>query len=143
MLGEAARRLLDAERRAMLVTIGRQGRPRPVPVCYAVLGETIVTPIDAKPKRGTDPRDLARLRDIAADSRVSLLVDHWDEDWRRLAWIRIEGEAHVIEPGADGHAAALSALRARYAQYAGMPLEDLPVIEIRPARAVSWSAAHP
>ncbi len=140
MLDGATRRLLEAERRAVLVTIARDGQPRPVPVCHAISGDTIVTPIDAKPKAARDPRHLARLRDIAADARVSLLVDHWAEDWDDLSWTRIDGRAHLVEPGTDDHAAALRALRARYEQYAGMALEGLPVIAITPTRVVAWSA---
>lgn len=135
-LTAADRYLLDRERRATLVTLGASGRPRAVPVCYALVAERIVTPIDSKPKRSTDPLTLARVRDISADARVALLVDHWDEDWDRLAWLRVEGEACIVDPSAE----SLRALRARYAQYASMPLEQLPLIEITVRRVTRWSA---
>lgn len=123
------------------MTIGPDGRPRPVPICHALVADAIVTPIDEKPKRSTDPMSLARVRDVARDSRVALLVDHWDEAWSRLAWLRIEGTARIVRPGAVGHAAGLAALRARYPQYASMRLELRPLIVVAPTRAVHWAAS--
>jgi PPOX class probable F420-dependent enzyme len=126
--------LLEECRVARLGTIASDGRPRLVPVCYAVSGGTVVIAVDEKPKRGGR---LARLRDIARDPRVTLLVDRYEDDWTRLAWVRIEGRATVLERG-DEHPAALEALRARYPQYREMGLEALPLIALTPERVVSW-----
>ena len=72
---------------------------RLVPCCFALVesatGSVIYTPIDDKPKASTDPRSLARVRDIERDPRVTLLVDRWDEEWARLAWVRIDGLASI------------------------------------------------
>ncbi len=129
---------LDAARRAVLATIGPGGRPRPLPVCFAVAGDAIWTPLDLKPKRGLDPRSLARVRDVLARPQVALLVDRWSEDWADLAWLRVEGTADLIEPGGAGHIAAVAALRQRYPQYATQPLEGRPLIRIQPTRALAW-----
>lgn len=126
--------LLGECRVARLGTIASDGRPRIVPVCYAVVGEAVVIAVDEKPKRGGR---LARLRDIARDARVTLLVDRYEDDWARLAWVRIEGRATVLERG-DEHPAALQALRARYPQYGSMGLEALPLIVVTPERVVGW-----
>lgn len=126
--------LLEECRVARLGTIASGGRPRLVPVCYAVVDGAVVMAVDEKPKRGGR---LARLRDIARDPRATLLVDRYEDDWTRLAWVRIEGAAAVQERGEE-HPAALEALRARYPQYGEMGLEALPLIVVTPERVVGW-----
>ena len=102
----------------------------------------VYTPLDEKPKQAADPRSLARVRDIAADPRISLLVDRWSEDWSRLAWLRLDGTATMLESGAQDvgaeHASAVVALRAKYPQYADHRLEDRPMIRIVVEGATSW-----
>src|SRR6478672_8661129 len=109
----AQRAFIESARRAVLATIGRAGRPRLVPICFALADDSpiLYTPLDDKPKRTNDPLDLARVRDIRADPRVTVLVDRWDEDWTRLAWLRAEGTAELAMPRPDGseHAAAVAA----------------------------------
>jgi PPOX class probable F420-dependent enzyme len=133
---------LESARRAVLATIAPDGHPRLVPICFVVTGEPpiLYTPIDDKPKRTDDPLALARVRDIRADPRVTLLVDRWDEDWTRLAWLRCEGRAYLPEPGGapTEHAAVVAALRLKYAQYETHRLEERPLIQIRLERVVGW-----
>ena len=147
-LTTAEARLLGESRTAVLATIDPAGRPRLVPICFAVgrggdSSPAIYTPIDDKPKSTTDPHRLARVRDIAARPEVSLLVQRWDEDWTRLAWLRLRGTAELVEPddpaGAIERADAIAALRAKYAQYADHDLEARPLIRIRVVEASSWS----
>lgn len=139
--------LLDEARTAVLATIDPTGRPRLVPVCFVIQGAggdspAIYSPIDEKPKRTTGPHRLARVRDIAARPEVSILVQRWDEDWTRLAWLRLHGTAELVEPddAAAGieRAEAIAALRDKYPQYAGHDLEARPLIRIRPSQATSW-----
>jgi len=140
VLTEPERSFLSAARRAVLATIATDGRPRPVPICF-VLDEArpiIYTPLDDKPKRADDPLALARVRDIQADPRVTVLVDRWDEDWSRLAWLRCHGRAALLVPAAPEHAGIVAALRAKYAQYATHRLEARPLIRIEVERATSW-----
>lgn len=127
-------RLLEDERAGVLGTIARSGLPQLVPVCYALVGDAIAIAIDEKPKRGTT---LARIRNIERDPRATLLVDHYEERWERLAWLRLEGDADVLEQG-SAWPEALAALRRRYPRYRSMALEGLPVIRLRPARVVGW-----
>ena len=126
--------LVEEERVATLGTIAADGRPHLVPACFALVGEEIVIAMDEKPKR---PGEMARFRNIARDARVSLLVHRYDDDWARLAWVRLEGSAAVIARGEE-RPAALAALRARYPRYRAMALEALPLIAIAVDRVVSW-----
>jgi PPOX class probable F420-dependent enzyme len=139
--------LLLGARRATLATIRRDGTPRLVPCCFAVLdledsdGLRVVVPLDEKPKAVADPRRLARVRDIGRDPRVELLVDRWSEEWAELAWLRLAGRASLIEPGgqeASEHARALVRLRGRYPQYRSQALESRPVIRIAVERVTGW-----
>src|SRR5262245_53625913 len=90
------RSFIEGARIARLATNGPRGRPHLVPVCFALLGDMLFIPIDEKPKSTTR---LARIRDIERDARVTLLVDHYEEDWERLVWVRIDGLAEVKERG--------------------------------------------
>src|SRR3954451_24833043 len=148
-LSGGQRAFLHATRRAVLVTIASDGRPRPVPICFALSADApgLYTPIDDKPKQGPDVRSLARVRDVAADPRVSILADRWDEDWTHLAWLRLEGRAALLEsPDAAAateatdseHANAVDALRAKYDQYAEHRLETRPLIRVELERTVEW-----
>jgi PPOX class probable F420-dependent enzyme len=94
----------------------------------------VVIAIDEKPKHGTE---LARLRNIHRDPRVSLLVDDYSDDWEQLAWVRLDGTAAIV-PRADELPGALAELRKRYPQYRQMNLEARPMIVISPARVVEW-----
>jgi PPOX class probable F420-dependent enzyme len=142
-LGRLERRFLDGVRRGVLATTRMDGRPRLVPVCFALLGDALVIPLDEKPKREVDALRLGRVRDILARPAVSVLVDRWEEDWTRLAWLRLDGTARVLLPG-EGAAtdvergAAFIALRARYPQYRGHHLEARPLIRIDVERVASW-----
>ena len=140
VLGEVERRFLAEARRAVLVTVDPAGLPRPVPICHAVVSDTVVTPLDEKPKEGSDPLALARVRDIEARPDVLLLVDRWSEDWSALAWLRVYGRASLVRPREEGHAEAVAALREKYSQYLEHDLEHRPVIRIVPVRSRSWGA---
>src|SRR5687768_7014025 len=102
--------LVEELRVARLATVTPAGAPHLVPVCYAFIEKRFVFAIDEKPKSGAP---LARIRNIEHERRVSLLLDRYDEDWTQLAWIRIDGEAAVMNQG-EQWPEALTALRARY-----------------------------
>jgi len=144
------RAFLDASRNATLATVDGQGRPRLVPICFAlrpddVEGRPILySPLDEKPKRASDVHELARVKDILVLPEVTLLVDRWDEDWSRLAWLRLYGRGELLEPQPHEvaeHTLAVGLLRGRYPQYAAHALESLPIIRVRVDRAVAWSAS--
>jgi PPOX class probable F420-dependent enzyme len=136
------RAFLGGARRAVLATVAPDGRPRLVPICFVVdpTRPVVYTPLDDKPKR-VGVRDLARVRDILERPRVTLLVDRWDEDWTKLAWLRIGGTATLLEPARDDdgeHAGVVVALRARYPQYLGHRLEANPLIRIEIVDVTRW-----
>jgi PPOX class probable F420-dependent enzyme len=122
-----------------LATAGGDGRPHVVPCTFAVDGAgRIVIGIDNKPKTSAN---LRRLRNIRQNSRVSLLVDHYADDWNELWWARADGTAAIEEAGAE-HARHWELLRARYPQYEGEVL-DGPVIVVTVERWSGWAFAHP
>jgi PPOX class probable F420-dependent enzyme len=135
VLSEPARAFCDRCRVARLATADRTGVPHLVPVCYAIVGDSLYITIDEKPKRTDIP--LKRLRNIAENPEVAVTMDRWDEDWRRLAWVMLRGRAEVLDDGAE-HDLAQARLRERYPQYRNMDLAPLPVIAMRIARASSW-----
>ena len=142
-LSERELKLLSAARRAVLATIAPDGAPRLVPITFVFADARIYSPLDEKPKSVADPRDLARVHDIEARPRVSVLMDDWSEDWSELGWLRLSGNARVIGPDGESapeHVNAVSLLRAKYPQYAGHRLEERPIIRIEVDRSRSWFA---
>jgi PPOX class probable F420-dependent enzyme len=120
---------LAAARVGRLATVTADGLPHVVPVTFALLGGTIVTAVDAKPK---STRALRRLENVRTTGRASLLADHYEEDWSRLWWVRVDGPAEVVESET-----AIDALAAKYEQYrAARPAG--PVIALTPATWRSW-----
>ena len=147
------RQFLTAARSATLATLATDGRPGLVPICFVVGADDangrprLYSPLDEKPKRTTDPRSLARVRDLLARPEASLLVDRWSEDWSRLGWLRLDGRGEVLEPKGDPataandreeHAVAVAALRTKYPQYATHALETRPIIRLTIDRAIGW-----
>lgn len=123
-----------------LATVDERNRPAIVPFCYALLEvdtPVIVSVLDDKPKRVAD-RELARVRNIRHQPEVMVLVDRYEEDWSRLAFVQVRGSTSIVDPGSEGHAEAIAALRAKYPQYRAMAIEDRAVIAIRDLRATSW-----
>jgi len=123
----------EDERIARLATVGRDGRPHVVPICFVLDGDTLYTAIDEKPKR---TRELQRLRDIEANPQVEVLVDHYEEDWSRLSWVKLRGRARVV----DRDERALDLLQAKYEQYRERPPTG-PFVLVEIHRRVEWSGS--
>jgi PPOX class probable F420-dependent enzyme len=117
-----------------LATVTALGRPHLVPVCFVLHEDRIYTAVDAKPKATTA---LARLENIRATGRAGLLVDHYEEDWSTLWWVRVDGVAEIVESDR-----ALDALAAKYEQYRATRPAG-PLIAITPERWRSWVASEP
>ncbi|HEX9363638.1 MAG TPA: TIGR03668 family PPOX class F420-dependent oxidoreductase, partial [Candidatus Dormibacteraeota bacterium] len=101
--------------------------------CFAVEEDTLYFAVDAKPKRTTN---LKRLRNIAANPAVSVLFDHYEDDWSRLWWVRVDGTARVVALGDAGRAIEL--LIHKYPQYA-LVRPVGPVVAISMERITGWS----
>lgn len=128
-------RLVDRARVARLATVDPDGRPNPVPVVFVLEGDTVYSSVDAKPKR--TPR-LRRLENVGRDPlAVALLVDHYEEDWPALWWVRLRGRARVLEDGPERER-ALRLLAEKYPQYRDMPPQG-PVFALDVAEWRGWS----
>ena len=132
--------LVREARVGRLATVDARGKPHVVPVCFALVSGRLYIALDEKPKR-TPPERLQRIRNIAANPNVQLLIDRYDEDWSRLAFVQLRGRAVLLQPDGAEHRPAVAALREKYAQYQAMALEALPLIEIEVERVVSWRAS--
>jgi PPOX class probable F420-dependent enzyme len=129
----SARRRLAEARVARLATVGPSG-PHLVPVCFALADDTAYSAVDDKPKRH---RSLARLANLAGDRRACLLVDHYEENWNRLWWVRADVWAR-LELGRSEQRRALELLLAKYPQYAGWELGPLVALDVE--RITGWQA---
>ncbi|MEV1170418.1 TIGR03668 family PPOX class F420-dependent oxidoreductase [Nonomuraea sp. NPDC049784] len=134
MDGKRARARFRGERVARLATVSGDGTPHLVPVTFAVVADQVVTAIDHKPKTTTD---LRRLRNVRENPRVSLLADHYEDDWTRLWWARADGLARVVQEGPEREP-AIDALAAKYGQYREHR-PDGPVILVDVTRWTGWS----
>lgn len=140
-LTDEQRAFLDAQRVARLATASAAGQPHVIPICYALAETNIYFTIDEKPKRRPGA-PLKRIRNIAENARVALVVDRYDEDWARLGWVMVRGHAEVIESGSE-HTLAQARLRDRYPQLVRMQIETLPVVAIRIDEALAWGDLAP
>jgi PPOX class probable F420-dependent enzyme len=127
---------LAAARVARLATTDPDGRPHLVPIVFALAGDTLYSAVDRKPKRS---RTLRRIENARERPEVTVLVDHYEEDWARLWWIRLRGRARVLDEGAERER-ALALLAAKYEQYRAEP-PDGPVLAVDVTETRSWSAA--
>ena len=119
-----------------LATVDGDGRPHVVPIAFAEDDENLYFAVDQKPKRR---RDLKRVRNIAGNPHVSVLVDHYEDDWTRLWWVRVDGVANVIAHEPDARR-AIDLLVAKYPQYAQeRPLG--PVVAISIETMIGWEAS--
>src|SRR6266487_3489417 len=128
---------LHAQRAGRLATATSDGAPHVIPVCYACDGASLYIALDAKPKR-VAPERLRRIRNILENPRVALVIDRYSDDWSQLAYLLIQGTAALIHPGEAEHNRAVALLHERYVQYLAMPIEQQPIIAIRPAKVVAW-----
>ncbi|MEJ3748001.1 TIGR03668 family PPOX class F420-dependent oxidoreductase [Actinomycetes bacterium KLBMP 9797] len=131
-----ARERFASARVAVLATVDDGGAPHAVPVVFALAGDTLWTATDAKAKRGAALRRHANIR---ARPRVTLLAQHWDEDWSALWWVRADGLA-VVTDDPPAVARAVRALRAKYAQYRSVDV-GAPVIEVTIETWHGWHAS--
>jgi PPOX class probable F420-dependent enzyme len=120
---------------ARLSTVHPDGRPHVVPVVFALVDDTVFSAVDAKPKRS---RELQRLVNVRAEPRCAVLVDHYDDDWRRLWWVRADGHGQVVDVPPAGHP-GIQALVQRFRQYRDEPPSG-PLLVVTVHRWTGWTS---
>jgi len=127
-----ARERVSAARVGRLATVTAEVRPHVVPCCFVLDGDTLYSGVDGKPKSRLS---LRRLDNGAADPFASLVVDHYDDDWSMLWWVRLDGRARVVTE-ADERQRALALLTEKYDQYVTTP----PPGDVLAIDVTSWRA---
>jgi PPOX class probable F420-dependent enzyme len=142
MIDAGLRRRINRARVGHLATSDGD-TPSVVPVCFVLVGETLYQAIDGKPK-SVDPGHLRRVRNVRANPRAALLIDHYVEDWRQLWYVLLRGTARIVDRGPEQQRAII-ALRKKYPQYrTTVPLApDALVIAIDVRRLRHWRASSP
>jgi PPOX class probable F420-dependent enzyme len=136
VLSDHERQFLADQRIAHLATADRCAIPHAVPVCFVVRADTLYVTIDEKPKRKPGTM-LKRLKNIAENPAVAVVIDRYDEDWSKLGWVMLHGRAEILSQGTE-HDDAQLLLRARYPQLEAMQIAERPVIAVRIERASAW-----
>ena len=136
MFTSAEQKFIQHHRVGRLATVDATGLPHVIPVCFVCAENNIYITVDEKPKT-VAPKTLKRLRNIAENTNVAMVVDEYDEDWSRLAWVLFRGHAKILANGNE-HTLAQELLRGRYPQMLEMKLKSLPVIAVRLTKVTSW-----
>jgi len=137
LISSGIRAKLETVRVARLATLDAKGGPHLIPICFACNGTVFYSAIDRKPKR-VPPNRLTRLKNIKKTPQVALLVDHYEEDWARLWYVLVRGEAELVSSAVE-RKGALQLLRAKYPQYGpDMLQDDALVLRITPRRITAW-----
>jgi PPOX class probable F420-dependent enzyme len=130
------RRLVAGARVARMATVDPDGRPNMVPVVFAIHGDTLYSSIDDKPKQTRQVRRLDNIR--ANPDKLTVLIDHYEESWPEVWWVRLRGGGRVIEEGPERER-ALALLAERYPQYEDMPPQGAVIaVDIAEWRGWSW-----
>ena len=134
----SVREFIESARIAHLATASGAGEPHNIPLCFWFDGARFYFVIDGKPKRQSGTA-IKRMRNIAENPRVALVIDHYNEDWKRLAYVLVHGIARVVDDDAE-YAYAIQHLRHKYPQYHAMMLtqEKNPAVRIDPERVHAW-----
>jgi PPOX class probable F420-dependent enzyme len=119
---------------ARLATTDSDGRPHLVPIVFVLEGDTLYSAVDRKPKRSSK---LQRIENARTRPDVTILVDHYDEDWGRLWWIRLRGRGRVLDDGEERDR-ALALLQEKYEQYRDEPPRG-PVLAVDVTEVRDWS----
>ena len=137
MMSPDAERFVAAARVGRLATVGEDGVPYLVPICFVLHAGALWMPLDAKPKR-VPVEQLKRVRNLLERPQVGVLIDHWSEDWSELAYVQIRGLASLVRGGEEKRE-AVRLLREKYFQYRAMPeLDENPTVRITPVAVRVW-----
>jgi len=139
ILTEADRGFIEQQRTGHLATLDHDGNPHVIPICFALRGEHLYFVVDDKPKRAR--KGLKRLRNIEGDPRVAVVIDRYDENWSRLAYVQLRGSALIVHDPSE-YSQVLDELKQRYPQYRAMSfsMTTHPMVRITPLHVHSWRA---
>lgn len=123
---------------ARLATIGDNGSPHLVPIVFCCDGGALYSPIDGKRKKGGR---LQRVRNLSHHSTFSLLLDHYDADWHKLWWVRLDGQAEAFTPSVEHARQLTELLEAKYPQYGDIPVlgEEPLCLRLQWQRVATWA----
>ena len=125
------------QRVARMASVDTNGRPHVVPICFVLDGTFVIySAIDLKPK-SVETKNLRRVRNIANNPSVSILLDRYTEDWAQLGFVILHGAAKVLAQGAERNRAE-DLLRKKYSQYEKLLQPGAPMIKIDVGRITSW-----
>lgn len=130
----SCRERMAAVRVVRLATASSDLWPHLVPVTFVLRRDHLFTAVDQKPKTTTR---LRRLRNIAENPRVSVLADHYEDDWERLWWVRADGLASIVDSG-SAREAAIAMLSRKYSQYRQDPPRG-PVVDVEVSSWTGWA----
>ena len=131
------RKLFDEVRIAHLATADASATPHVIPICFVYDDPFTYSVIDEKPKQCL-AINLKRVRNILANPKVSLILDHYEEDWTKLWYLLVIGRAELLESGIE-HQKAIKLLRKKYPQYQHMRIQDRLIIKIETIKLINWS----
>ena len=137
-LSEPVRRFIDAHQVARLATADAEGRPHVIPFCYALDRGHVYFVVDAKPKRRTG-KPLKRIQNMIENPHAAIVIDDYDDDWTKLAYVLLRGNAAVVRDQAE-YDRVLARLRERYPQYRTMTLTFATndMVRITPTKVNTW-----
>lgn len=134
MTRDEMRARLEGARVARMATVTPEGMPHVVPVVFVLVGDTLYWEVDRKPKRSPE---IKRLANIEANPNVEVIVDHYEEDWGALWWVRVSGPARILRGGSE-RTRALDGLIGKYPQYRSQR-PDGPAVAVDIERWSSWN----
>jgi PPOX class probable F420-dependent enzyme len=135
---ESIEKFINEQRVGHLATVDSENRPVVVPFCFVYHGNIVYSPLDEKPKR-VSPEKLRRVRNVRRNPEVALVIDRYEEDWKRLRFVLIRARARILYSGKE-HARAVGLLRGKYPQYRRMRIDARPILRIKPWKVFEWSA---
>ena len=129
---------IQSHRIAYLATCDEKNNPHVIPIVYVFDGKFLFSPIDKKAKK-LSPGQLRRIKNIKENSSVSIVIDDYSENWEKLAWVQIRGNAEILDSGSK-YQKAVRMLSEKYSQYKEMPLDDCLMIVVKVEKCLSWMA---
>jgi len=137
-LNQKTMTLIKGAKVARLATVDQKSHPYVVPVVFVFHENSFFIPLDEKVKT-VNPRKLKRVKNIEKNPNVTLLIDKYQNDWKKLFFLMIHGKATVI----DGKNTKLmdiihKLLVSKYPQYKKIGIGNY-CIMINPTKVTFWN----